>query len=48
MKAHVEVENIVADEEIAVDGKFPEVSDDVGLLALEDFDRAASPGGSMA
>src|SRR6185295_11512562 len=40
-KAHVEVQNIVADEEIAIDGEFPEVFDDVGFFALQDFDRAA-------
>ena len=32
-KAHVEVQNIVADEEIAIDGEFPEVFDDVGFFS---------------
>ena len=40
-KAQVKVENVVADEKIAVGGELPKIFDDVGLFALQDFDGAA-------
>ena len=40
-KAHVEVEDIMTDEEIAVRDDLPEVFDDIGFFALQDFDGAA-------